>query len=334
MPNQSQTRKGWATQRAVIEVAGLCVDPDVVEHPLLGDAQLILHAGEPITAMSAIDWDQPTQIPTIAEPRSLPRGTGTLLLNEIALRARHAGVQTLRYAGPYPTPALFASLLRSFRTTSNEQIFSCDVMRRALRLVRDEVPVDFTPAPFERRTMPYGSIDVRDGIERAVIDGVLFDAVPAVGSLARLVDATPPAGTGAGSLAAVLLFDNVLWTRVAELAPDGSVIGDVEPVPALASNVIGKQFPDELRDKFAEFVVHSDAIPGPLARDTELVIRERPITWRDLGWRAAAREGDGFALHVGWWTHLSPQGFVPLVNALARAIAPVAVQLILDEVTR
>jgi hypothetical protein len=102
----------------------------------------------------------------------------------------------------------------------------------------------------------------------------------------------------------------------------------------MASNVIGKQFPAELKDKLAEFVVHCDAIPGPLARDTEKVIRERSITWRDLGWRAAAREGDGFALHVGWWTHLSPQGMLPLANALALALAPVAVQLILDEVTR
>ena len=155
-----------------------------------------------------------------------------------------------------------------------------------MRLARDEVAVDFTPAPFERRAMPYGSIDVRDGIERAVIDGVLFDVEPSAGSLARLVDARPPAGTGAGSLAAVLLFHNVLWTRVAELAPDGSVIGDVQPIPPLASNVIGKQFPTELREKFAEFVVHSDAIPGPLVRDTERVVMKRSITWRDLGWLA------------------------------------------------
>ena len=99
-------------------VAGLCVDPDVVEHPLLGDAHLIVHEGEPITAMSAIDWDRPTQIPTVAEPRKLPRGSGSMLINEIASRAQRAGVQVLRYAGPYPTPALFTTLLRSFRTAA------------------------------------------------------------------------------------------------------------------------------------------------------------------------------------------------------------------------
>ncbi|HEX5062818.1 MAG TPA: hypothetical protein VFV99_25770 [Kofleriaceae bacterium] len=318
----------------MIEVAGLTVHQDVVEHPLLGDAHIIEHAGEPITAMSAIDWDRPTRIPTVAEPRALPRGTGSMLINEIASRAQRAGVQALRYAGPYPTPALFNTLKRSFRTTATESIFSSDVLGRAMRLARDEVPVDFVPAPFTRQPMPYGSIDVRDGIERAVINGILFDQEPTVGSLARLVGIEAPIGSTASGAAAVLAFDTVVWTHVAELATDGSLVGDVRPIPALDSNVIGKQFPAELKQIFSEFVASSDAIPGPLCRDTERVLSERLITWRDLGWRAAAREGDGFALHVGWWTHLVPRGFETLVRALADAIAPVAVQLILDEVTR
>jgi hypothetical protein len=318
----------------VIEVAGLSIDPDIVEHPLLGDAQLILRAGEPITAMSALDWERPAQIPTIAEPRALPRGTGTLLVNEIAMRAQRAGVQALRYAGPYPTPALFATLLRSFRTTANEQIFSCDVLGRAMRLARDEVPVDFTPAPFERRPMPYGSIDVRDGIERAVIDGVLFDQEPTVGSLARLAGTEPALGASNAGAAAVLAFDSVVWTHVAELASDGSLVGERHAIPLLPSNVIGKQFPAELKQMFAELVGYIDAVPGPLLADVTRVISERPITWQDLGWRAAARDGDGFALHVGWWTHLAPRGLQTLARALATAIAPVAVQLVLDEVTR
>lgn len=318
----------------MIEVAGLSVDPDVVEHPLLGDAHIILHGGEPITAMSAIDWQRPTRIPTVAEPRALPRGSGTMLINEIALRAQRAGVQSLRYAGPYPTPALFATLLRSFRTTASEAEFSAQVLDRAMRLARDEVPIDFVPAPFERRSMPYGSIDVRDGIERASINGVVFDQEPTVGSLARLVGIEAPIGASAGGAAAVLAFESVVWTHVAELAPDGSLVGDVHAIPALDSNVIGKQFPAELKATFAQFVAHSDAIPGPLLYDVMRVLEERPITWRDLGWRAAAREGNGFALHAGWWTHLAPRGFPTLVHALAGAIAPVAVQLILDEVTR
>jgi len=321
MPNQSQTRKGCVTQRRVIEVAGLVVDPDVVEHPLLGDANVILHDGEPITAMSAIDWDQPARIPTIAEPRALPRGSGTLLINEIALRAQRAGVQALRYAGPYPTPALFATLLRSFHTTGSEAEFSADVLERAMRLARDEVPIDFTPAPFERRATLYGSIDVRDGIERAVIDDVLYDRVGSVGSVARL-----------DSNEAVLAFGDAVWTRIATLAPSGALVGEIQPIPRLVSDVVGKTFPRELKEQFAALVV--DAVPKPLAQDARQVILERPVVWADLGWRAAAIEGDGFALHAGWWTVLAPRGMQAFALAVSDALATVITLRILDEVTR
>lgn len=311
------------TKGALIAVADIEVDEDVVLHPLLGDAHLVLRDGEPITAMSAIDWQQPTQIPTIAEPRALPPGSGTLLVNEIALRAQRAQIPALRYAGPYPTPALFATLLRSFRTTATEAEFTADVLSRAMRLARDEVAVDFKPAPFERRTMPYGSIDVRDGIERATISKILFDRRPSVGSLARLVEG-----------AAVLTFDGSEWTRIAELSPDGHLVDGPHAIPALTADILGKQFPAELKEVFADLVVQSGAIPEPLAADVQRVLTERPIRWRDLGWRAAAREDAGFALHAGWWIHLAPRGFPVVLTALANAIAPVAVQLVLDEVTR
>src|SRR4029077_6637607 len=102
------------------------------------------------TAMSAIDWDRPTRIPTIAEPGRLPPGTGSALLNELARRA----TQPLRYAGPYPTPALYRALQRSLRASAGEAEFTADVVGRALRLADDEIPVDFAPAPHERVDHP------------------------------------------------------------------------------------------------------------------------------------------------------------------------------------
>jgi hypothetical protein len=305
----------------VIEVAGIAVDEDVVEHPLLGDAHLILANGEPITAMSALDWARPTRIPTVAEPRALPRGSGSLLINEIALRAQRAGVTALRYAGPYPTPALFATLLRSFRTDASEAEFSADVLGRAMRLARDEVPIDFTPAPFTRRTMPYGWIDERDGIERAWIANVLYDRDGTVGSIARL------AGHDA-----VLAFGDAVWAKIATLGDDGALAGDVQPIRLLASVVVGKAFPRELKEQFAALV--ADAVPKPLAHDAREVILARPVVWADLGWRAAAIEGDGFALHAGWWTQLAPRGVQAFALAVSDALAVVITQLILDEVTR
>src|SRR4051812_16084472 len=98
---------------APISVDGLVVRREVVPHALLGDALIIEHEGRAITAMSPIDWERPTQIPTVAEPARLPPGTGGALMNFIAERALTAGVAALRYAGPYPTPALYRTLLRS-----------------------------------------------------------------------------------------------------------------------------------------------------------------------------------------------------------------------------
>jgi hypothetical protein len=303
----------------VIAVAGLVVHEDVVEHPLLGDAQVIEHAGAPLTAMSAIDWQRPTQIPTIAEPRTLPRGTGTLLMNEIATRAQRAGVPSLRYAGPYPTPALFGTLLRCFRTTASEAEFAANVLDRALRVARDELPIDFVPAPFTRTTTSYGSFDVRDGIERAVIGGVLYDREGTIGSLARLVDNE-----------AVLAFGDVVWARIATLADDGSLAGPVQPIPPLTGDIVGKSFPHELKEQFAALV--ADAVPAPLAADARAVLLARPVTWRDLGWRAAAIEDDGFALHAGWWTQLAPRGLQAFALAVSDALATVITLRILDEV--
>lgn len=301
----------------MIQVAGLLVHPDLVDHPLLGDAHIIEYDGEPITAMSAIDWERPTQIPTIAEPRRLPRGSGTLLLNEIAVRARRANVEALRYAGPYPTPALFASLLRSFRTSAREDEFCADVLDRALRVARDEIAIDFAPAPFRRTTTAHGFADHRDMLERVSIAGTLFDRVASPGSLARL------AGTSAE-----LAFCDVPWTRIAELDVRGEVIEGPHPVPALASDVVGKPFPAELREQFAELV--ADAVPSPLARDARAIVLARPITWADLGTRTAATTREGFAVHAGYWTHLAPRGLAEFALAVADALATVVTMTILS----
>ncbi|HET9992150.1 MAG TPA: hypothetical protein VFQ65_26650, partial [Kofleriaceae bacterium] len=64
-----------------LAVGDLVISCDVVLHPLLGDAFLICdRAGEPLTAMSALDLDDPREIPVIAEPARLPPGSGALLL--------------------------------------------------------------------------------------------------------------------------------------------------------------------------------------------------------------------------------------------------------------
>ena len=133
----------WEGDQLVrLDVAGLTVSGRIIRDPLLGEAHVV---GD--TMMSVVDWHDPERIPTIAAPGKLPAGGGAALLNVLALLAD----RPLRYAGPYPTPALFRSLCRSFHTTATEDEFCFDAVGRAARLATDVLPFDFVPAPARAR---------------------------------------------------------------------------------------------------------------------------------------------------------------------------------------
>jgi hypothetical protein len=280
-----------------IEVGGISVVCERVSHPLLGDAHVIEHAGAPITAMTAIDWDHPTRIPAIAAPGKLPPHAGGALLNELARRA----TQPLRYAGPYPTPGLYRALARSFRASADEATFTKDLLQRAATLATDEVPVDFTPAPHTRVANPHGHAEVRDGVERVVVDGIAYDRD---GSPARL-----------DGLHAEVWFGDETWARVATFDAGGALVSGPHAIPRADSKVIGTAFPPPLLSALSSLV--SDLVP--LALPVEL----RQVTWADLGARAARRTDTGYEVHVALWERLAPHGMARLALGLAEALAPV-----------
>ena len=168
-----QTRPSRAKLRGVdLALGDLVISCDVVLHPLLGDAFVICdRAGEPLTAMSALDLDHPHEIPVIAEPAKLPPGAGALLLNRIA-RARAPG--PLRYAGPYPTPALYRALAAKLSSLGRRS----DVHRRRPR-PRDAARARpgarrlHARAASPGRASPRVQRAPRRQIERAVVDGHL-----------------------------------------------------------------------------------------------------------------------------------------------------------------
>jgi hypothetical protein len=280
-----------------IEVGGIAVVRDVVSHPLLGDAHIIEHAGTPISAVSAIDWDDPAQIPAIAEPGALPPHAGGALINELARRAR----RPLRYAGPYPTPALYRTLLRSFRASADEASFTQDLLHRAATLARDEVPVDFTPAPHTRVANGHGHVELRDGLERAVIDGIAYER----GAVARIVDGTH----------AEVWFGDAAWARVATFDDHGALVDGPHAIPPPATDVVGKPFPPALLHALAGLV--RDLVPFGLPVELPSVI------WADLGARAARATPAGYEVHAALWERLAPHGMARLAMALAEALAPV-----------
>jgi hypothetical protein len=283
------------------EVGGIVVNRAVIAHPLIGDAHVIEKDGAPLTAMTAIDWDRPTRIPAIAEPGRLPPHAGGALLNELALRARAAGIPALRYAGPYPTPGLYRALRRSFRASAGEGEFTAELLTRAARLSRDEVPVDFAPAPHTRVGNPHGHAELRDGVERVVVDGIAYER-----------DGSPAFLDG---LHAEVWFGDAPWARVASFDKAGTLISGPHAIPPPATDVVGKAFPPALLNALTGLV--RDLVP------LALPVTLPQVTWADLGARAARRVPTGYEVHAALWERLAPHGMARLALALAEALAPV-----------
>jgi hypothetical protein len=293
---------------ARLEVTGAVVEGAVIAHPLLGAAHAV-----GATAVSAIEWARPEEIPAIAEPGRLPLGAGAAILNMIAVVAARAGVAGLRYAGPYPTAALWKALGRSFRAQvgATEAEFTAGGLDRALRVDRTPIAIDFAPAPHERVAIAGGFVELREGVERAVIDGVAFEVD---GSPARL-------SVRDGVVECDVWFGGVPYARVATLAADGRVLGGPHAIAACTSAVIGRVFPDPLRIAIGELV--AEAVPAPLADDVRALCAATPLVWADLGARAARETADGFAVHAALWERIAPLGLGRLALALAEALAPV-----------
>jgi hypothetical protein len=293
----------------------IVVEGAVVDHPLLGLAHIVGN-----TAMSALDWARPQEIPAMAEPGRLPPGVGVAILNVIAVLARRAGVSRLRYAGPYPTAALWRSLARSFRCGADEAAFTADALTRALQVARDPIAIDFVPAPHERIAIAGGFVELRDGLERVVIDGLGYEPG---GSPARLVPGADRSAPDAADQAArhcEIWFGDAPYARVATLTADGQLIAR-HAIPACASAVVGRVFPDALRLAIAELV--ADAVIAPLAGAARAAVTGSVLRWADLGGHAARAEPDGFAVHAALWDRIAPLGLGRLALALAEALAPV-----------
>lgn len=315
---------GSSDQLDRLVVASAVVHGAVVEHPLLGPAHAV---GD--TAMTALAWARPTEIPAIAEPGRLPPGAGGAILNTIAILARRAGVTALRYAGPYPTSALWRTLARSFRCAAGEAAFTAGGLDRALRVARDPIAIDFQPAPHERIAIAGGFVELRDRIERAVIDGIPYEPG---GSPARLSSPDGSEGRPEDNRHCEIWFGDAPYARVATLAPDGSLLAGPHAIPPCESPVIGRAFPRALRAAIAELV--AEAVPAPLAEAARALCAEQAMCWADLGARAAREQPDGFAVHAALWDRIAPLGLGRLALALAEALAPAVTVAVVQRASR
>jgi len=310
-----QAELRWAGDRlAALTVTGydpraLRVDGAVAAHPVLGATHALTVDGVEVARMSAIDWRRPAAIPAIDRPGALPPGTGTMLLDTIARLARDAGVPALRYAGPYPTAALWAALAASFRADGDEATFTADAAARWRGGALPAIAIDFAPAPHERaRIAADAFVARRDRIERLVLGGAGFERG---GGVRRLVDDDD-------GVAAEFVFGDRAWARLARLGPDGALRSRAAP-PPVAGAPAGEVLPPALVAALIEVI--ADALPPPLTAD---MLRAVPIVWGDAGLAAARDRGDQVIVHVGLWHHLAPRGLARVALALAEALTPIA----------
>ena len=152
--------------------------PGGADHPLWGPSDRIIRAsrgGDPttLTVAGAVVWGSVDAIPPVAEPARVPAGGGSSLLNVLAAVALDQGRPALRYRGPYPTEQLFWSLTESFRFAPGEAgesvvaRFVGDAETTFARGATREAPVDWIPAPHERRLHDDGLVvQLREGVER------------------------------------------------------------------------------------------------------------------------------------------------------------------------
>lgn len=297
---------------ARLDVAGyragvtLTIDGARAGHPLLGEVHTLRRGGggEPIAVMTALDWTAPSEIPAIDRPAALPAGTGTLLLSTIARLARGG----LRYAGPYPTEALWGSLAQAFRADGRVEDFVRDAATRWTGADRSPVAVDFAPAPFERVAAGPGVFaQLRDSLERVVIDGLSYDRGAGV---RRLVDDE-----------AQLWFGDRRYATVARFTAEGALV-ERPALPAVTGSPVGEALPPPLVDALASLI--ADLVPAPLASLAPEALRAVPIAWGDAGAAAAADRGDRLVVHAALWHAVAPHGLARVALALAEALAPLA----------
>ena len=293
-------------------------------HPIFGEAHPIwidrgdLPRGEgaPATWMGAVAWAAPTTIPPIFAPARLPGGAGTMILNVLARLARDAGVAALRYAGPYPTAALWRSLQPSFRVLgdASEDDFTAGALARAVAGDMSPIAIDLAPAPFERRRVSARvTVDVRDGVERVTLDGAAFERpAPARRLVAR-----------ADGWAAELWLGERRWCTLAAVDHAGDVLegpAAPRPVDGELAAMLGARLPPAMCAALADVV--AELVAAPLAAAARAELASADVAWGDPGAAVVADRDGTLIVHAGLWAHTAGLGLARVARALAVALAP------------
>ncbi|HYB40785.1 MAG TPA: hypothetical protein VEL75_03385 [Candidatus Methylomirabilis sp.] len=122
---------------------------------------------EALTVFQSVDYERLDFIPVLAEPRRLPAGAGTAVLDLLSGLMKDQGTTRVRYRGPYPTEQLFTALLESFH---------CDpAASDPLGRFMHGDPLEWLPAPHERHHVAADvAVQLRHQVEKVVYGGAAF----------------------------------------------------------------------------------------------------------------------------------------------------------------
>lgn len=307
------TRRWWLRLPDHREI-GLSLDADV--HPLLGRCDRVLDGDGSVLALgTTIDWRRPSRIPALDRPGALPRGAGTALLNLLAWQAQRARSGPLRYAGPYPSEALWSTLGASFRVEAPDEArarFLADAVARMSGRALEPIDVDFHPAPHVWTwTSPRVCVQRRHGIERVYVDGRPFDREgPGPWRLFEDEDALVAGIELGGERGAELL----------RLDLEGHPRQEPRGLPPPPAELVGTPLPEPVVEVLCEIV----AAQAP--RGLEAAVREHlagaEIRWGDPGSELVRSRPGAFELHAALVPML-PTDPTLLLGTLVQLLQPV-----------
>ncbi|MEM7157892.1 MAG: hypothetical protein AAF799_33940 [Myxococcota bacterium] len=291
--HRTQDGDAWRLVVRTPEHREVTLVPDATTHPVLGRCDVVLDAeGEVLAHASAIDWRRPQQIPALDRPAALPRGAGTAILNLLAWQAQRATTGPLRYHGPYPSEALWASLQSSFRVDEDpaqaRARFMADAEARALAGTRGPIDVAFVPQPHTWTwASPRVCLQRRDGLERVYVDGRAFDRDGIGPRRLTMVDGVAVAQVVVGSEA---------MADIARVGPQGRVEGEPGSLPPAPADLVGQPLPDPILPVLAQVLcAQAPRLLQPAVRET---LDRVSLRWGDTGDELVAFRGGAFELHA------------------------------------
>ncbi len=291
--------------------------PRATEHPVFGVCDALARPGAPpLACFAAVDWAAPTHIPPLDRPGALPAGGGTAVLNFLAAQAHHARRTPLRYAGPYPTGALFDALTESFRLAVDLPTafarFTRDVEQAALRMERREVPVDFLPAPFERVWEDRGvCVQLRDGVEKIFVDGRAYARDAAGPRRVRRAD---------DGYVATVEIAGAPWAEVLRLDAQGALRAGPYPLPPVANPFVGRPVSGTIRGILSQLLPLR--APGLLQPPLRRLLADVPLAWGAPGDDLAAFEDGTVVLHAVLPERLADRGTDEAIPFIVEAVEP------------